>query len=132
MNECSEVPDSAGLNPFDEDEPTIDIPVGATVHDTINTPSIELSTAMNSNKNPFASAKDSSNPFETDDESNGTEQEHGVDYEYVSLTAPAGESSRSLNREWEFEWEQVANTVKRNFATVNVVAPEVVSTMMTK
>mgnify|MGYP006185147911 CR=1 FL=1 len=83
----------------------------------------------------------STNPFEMEDLEENLPQnpfdEHEVDgtkadYEYVSLVTPAVEVSKANNRDWDLEWDHVSNAVKKNFTSVSVVAPEVISSMMSK
>lgn len=70
------------------------------------------------------------NPFDQDErhEVDGTK----ADYEYVSLVTPAVEVGKAHNRDWDLEWDHVSNAVKKNFSSVSVVAPEVISSMMSK
>lgn len=85
----------------------------------------------------------STNPFEMDDVEETLPQnpfdqvEHDIDgaktdYEYVSLVTPAVEVGKTHNRDWDLEWDHVSNAVKKNFSSVSVVAPEVISSMMSK
>lgn len=74
-------------------------------------------------RNPFAN--DSGNPFETEGSDNAV-------YENISLTTPALEAIKLNQRDWDGEWEHVASCVKKNFTSVTVMSPEVVSSMMTK
>lgn len=132
MDECNEEL-GTGSNPFDEPEIADElISSSAPLVSTPKTPQPveqDALTEPSEPTNPFASGKDSLNPFETDDQSGVDEQDLQTDYEHVPL---AGQLTKSVNRDWEDEWDQVAGAVKKNFMTVNVAAPEVVSSMMTK
>lgn len=123
MDECEDSGTVAsGANPFDEaDEKEVVKTEGSTP-----------------TTNPFeldeVEASLPQNPFDNEDEveKNESEVENNKDYEYVSLTAPVVEVNKMHNGDWDSEWEHVSAAVKNNYSSISVVAPEVISSMMSK
>jgi lipoprotein-anchoring transpeptidase ErfK/SrfK len=153
MNECEDEENLNG-NPFGEDSETEETPAEdlspaegtAASLEMVEPPQHAVPVAVAAPvtatpvKNPFDSPaeargasrsqeKASSNPFAMDDVEGAPDP---AEYEYVSLVTPAVSSMRVKERDWEGEWEHVSAAVKKNFTSVSVVSPEVVSNMMMK
>ncbi len=115
---------SASANPFDESDEAVEDSVEVEQPETMASPA--------STKNPFESDEveddTSCNPFEDDVTTEGNTE----DYKCVSLDAPAVGLSKTQNGEWDLEWEHVSAAVKKNFSSISVVAPELISSMMSK
>lgn len=108
---------SASINPFDDQEQETEIEVATPV-----------------STNPFESeeveAAASHNPFEEEDSREFADNKE--DYKCVSLDAPVVGLNRMKIRDWDLEWDHVSSAVKRNFSSISVVAPELISSMMSK
>jgi len=128
MNEPEESYEApASANPFDESDEALEESVEIEQPETVASPA--------STKNPFECDEveddTSCNPFEKDVttyDSGGNNE----DYKCVSLDAPAVGLSKTQNGEWDLEWEHVSAAVKKNFSSISVVAPELISSMMSK
>lgn len=130
MSETEETYEApASANPFDESDEAVEESV-ETVQPEIATPASPAST-----KNPFESDEvdddTSRNPFEEDVNTHESER-NKEDYKCVSLDAPAMGLNKAQNGDWDLEWEHVSAAVKKNFSSISVVAPELISSMMSK
>lgn len=101
----------ASVNPFDESE------------EIVEEPKTEVTAPASTN--PFESEEVENdtfrNPFEGDKE----------DYNNIPLDVPSI-GAKTHNRDWDLEWEHVSSAVKKNFSSISVVAPELISSMMSK